>query len=414
MSYDQTTPHEREPGEDDVPAGENPEQRRDPWRTIDPRWLRETPPPRRWLLKRPTKNDYPCPPPHGDGLLPLGKVGLLVADGGVGKTHALVALAVSVITGHPWLGYYHIPHQARDGKVLLLLAEEDEEEIWRRLYTVSIAYELTEAEQAKVQSQLYAIPLIGKSVAILDNEGGESRFLIRTQKRLQRDAGTHGWSLVVMDPFSRFSPEESESNNSVATRTIQAAETLTEAPGEPTVIIAHHAPQVALSNGSVRARGVTAIKDAVRWEATLRLDGGDVWFRQSKSNYSVPMDPNKELRLIRERGGLLRAATSEEDDERAEALAAKKDASQAERDAKRAARIDALEEQILEALASPGVCPTSRIELRSLVRGGNTEKEEAISSLVANGRIIRPSSKGEPYRVAYPPGQIDIPETWDA
>src|SRR5258708_29709406 len=69
------------------------------WRPLDPAWMTEPPPPRRWLLRHPTRDGHPVAQGHGDAPVQLGDVGMLVSAGGVGKTKAVMSLGVSVVTG---------------------------------------------------------------------------------------------------------------------------------------------------------------------------------------------------------------------------------------------------------------------------------------------------------------------------
>ena len=85
-------------------------------------WYTTKPSPREWLL-RDKRTDA--------GVLPRARVGLLVAEGGAGKTLALCQLAVSLATGVPWLGVFDVP---QTGRTLLVLGEETSEECHRRLY----------------------------------------------------------------------------------------------------------------------------------------------------------------------------------------------------------------------------------------------------------------------------------------
>lgn len=360
------------------------------WIPLDPAFLEGPAPPRRWLLRRPTRNDEPCEPALGDGLLPLGKVGLFVADGGIGKTMALVALGLSIITGRPWLNYFHVPAEAQLGKVLLALAEEDREEVHRRLFPVVAAYGLTAAEKAAVVDRLVALPLTGSPVRLVDDDGNPTAELLEIQARLAADPGAHGWSLVVLDPFARFAAPTAEIDNAVATRTVQAAESLIAAPGSPTVLIAHHTPAEAIRSGAIRARGVTGIRDAARWEAVLRADGRDVYFQQTKSNYSRGMP--EELLLVREAEGILRVATDDEAEARA------KPDKEAARDARREEGIARLMDDYVSALMAAAEPPTTQRELVALVGGAQIQRADAVARLLATGRILRPRFRGDSYR----------------
>src|SRR5262245_66496357 len=89
---------------------------------VDPSWFSEVPRDREWLLKDSRAN--------GRGVLPAGKVGGLIAAGGIGKTMVLTQLALAVAGGFRWLDTFDVT----PGRVLLVLGEEDEEEARRRTY----------------------------------------------------------------------------------------------------------------------------------------------------------------------------------------------------------------------------------------------------------------------------------------
>jgi hypothetical protein len=86
-------------------------------------WATVAPPKREWLLRDARSS-------LSNGVLPLGKVGLFISEGGLGKTMALVQCAIAVATGSTWLGSY----STKPGRVLLILGEEDAEEVRRRFY----------------------------------------------------------------------------------------------------------------------------------------------------------------------------------------------------------------------------------------------------------------------------------------
>src|SRR5712691_3104533 len=83
------------------------------WKQFDHALLSTAPAPRRWLLRHPTLDGVSCASGEGDGLLPLGKVGVLSSEGGAGKTHAMVSLATAITSGRPWLGHFDVDPRAR-------------------------------------------------------------------------------------------------------------------------------------------------------------------------------------------------------------------------------------------------------------------------------------------------------------
>ncbi len=247
---------------------------------IDP--LTTPPKSRRWHLYT----------PEGEGLLPMGRAGILSAEGGVGKTSALLSLGIADITGRPWLGCLDVGAEAEGKNVALLLGEEELEEIHRRVWSIAKAMELYDSEREAVAEKLFAIPLAGHHVAMLENSNGnyvESQFFADVRELL-RTGGP--WSLIVIDPLSRFSGGDVESNNEVATRFFQTVESLCRMPGEPTVLVAAHSSKLSRRSGDADVRGVTGLTDAARWVATLKKGRkNSVVFEQVKSNYSRPYEP---------------------------------------------------------------------------------------------------------------------------
>jgi len=75
------------------------------------------PPPRQWLV---------------EGIIPLKAVTLFAGDGGTGKSLLALQLACSVAYGAPWLGF-----ETLSGPALVVAAEDDRDEIHRRLHAIA-------------------------------------------------------------------------------------------------------------------------------------------------------------------------------------------------------------------------------------------------------------------------------------
>lgn len=281
------------------------------WPSGDVGLYASPPLPRPWLLTS----------PGGQGVLPLGKAAILAAEGGTGKTSALVALAVSVVTGRLWLGHYEVPDYVA-GRALLLLAEEDGDDVHRRLWSVAEAYGLSEHERARCAAKIVAVPLAGLPVALTTVTNGvlaETPLVADLRQRLSAAGGGMGWSLVGIDPLSRFAGGDVEGSNEAATRFVEVLESLTRAPGHPTVLVCAHSSKTARRQGQADVRGVTGLTDAARWVATLQRDRERVVFSVVKSNYSLPTDPVP----LRWEAGVLRTLTPSENAERASVEEAK-------------------------------------------------------------------------------------------
>lgn len=327
---------ERPKGPPGDPPGEEPGVFGAAWGWLGDRaWPEGNPKPRRWLLMRRTTEqegrEQGAPLAHG--FLPLGKVGMLAAAGGAGKTMALAQLAVSVATGLPWLGHYTVPAESR-GPVLLALGEEDEEEVQRRLYDIRKGLGLSEAPEAwaALKRNLMILPLAGVPVQLVSAQGKDKRpeetQAFQELRRRIEGAGVD-WKLLVLDPLSRWAGPETETDNFAATRFVAAVESLTQVRGNPTVLLAHHTTKAArrgLDAGeATAARGASALTDGVRWVANLlKPEGSPLSLSLVKTNYTrnAPDVP-----LKRENGGVLRAMSSEELEHfAAEEAAAKKPA----------------------------------------------------------------------------------------
>jgi RecA-family ATPase len=247
-------------------------------------------------------------------VLPLGKVGQIVAEGGAGKTMVLAQLAVAVATGTPWLGALDV---ASPGRVFLALGEEDADEVHRRLFNA-----VRSSRAANPQpGSIVVLPLAGVACAMLeaDDRGNaiEAPFLPWLRSHL---AASPDWRLVVVDPLSRFAGPDAEIDNAAATRFVQALESIAGATGA-TTLAAHHTTKASRARGATvdgtAGRGSSALFDGTRWQCSLaaeRLELADsdtrerlgevVTFTVSKSNYGRKPDPIM-LRRDLDNGGAL-------------------------------------------------------------------------------------------------------------
>jgi RecA-family ATPase len=87
--------------------------------------------------------DQPIPPRewHVADVLPAKQVSLLYGDGGTGKSLLAAQLAASTVLGRPWIGI-----DVRQGDVLFLTAEDDRDEVHRRLADIVRAEGVTLAD----------------------------------------------------------------------------------------------------------------------------------------------------------------------------------------------------------------------------------------------------------------------------
>ena len=254
-------------------------------------WLRQEPPPRRTLLG--------C---QGECVLPLGKVGFFIGEGGVGKSWAVCQMAIAVASGVPWFQTFEVPPESK-GAVLLAMAEEDQDELHRRLFQATGAMRLEAAQLADVEANIWPMALAGTFVEFLKD--GEPGWMHRAfDELLRQGCPAEGWRLIVLDPASRFMGVDAEKDNAYATRFVQLLEQLTKLPGHPTVLCVHHTSKSSRQAGqsvrAVAARGASALTDGARWQGNLsplydqgtgeQIEGAAL-FQVTKSNYGPMPGP---------------------------------------------------------------------------------------------------------------------------
>lgn len=282
----------------------------------EPDWLTGPHPRRRQAL-------LALPGEERELFLPQGKTAMIAAAGGTGKTTLLVGLALSVATGKPWLGHYPVEGL---GKVLLALGEEDAEEMHRALFWQAQNLGITDTAEARqlVYERVHALPLAGTRSAFIEPGAGvdqENGGLLPGHEypdwtpafvQLRQYLKEHGpWALIVLDPASRFMGPDAEVDNAAATRFIEMLELLSQAPGAPTVLIAHHTNKASLQAGRATqadARGSSALTDGIRWQASLKHvaladgvpnKGNRIVLEVTKTNYGPATPP---LHMVRPDG----------------------------------------------------------------------------------------------------------------
>lgn len=349
--------------------------------------LSKPPPPRAYLLRYPTRDGLPVPPGGvGDGFAPAGVAGLLFAEGGAGKTVLLMMLGVCAITGREWMGFRVDPdHVGR--RVLLVLIEESDEEVHRRLWAIADHLDLDVNERRAVEDRLAVFALAGTDyptqLAVVDAEGrpGATASLRRLLEIVR--GADEPWGLIAIDPLARAFPD-AETSNAAATFAVQSVERLVRAPGRPLVMLLHHSSKSARTTGKADSRGVTGLSDAARWALSLTVKGMLVELLQTKSNYSAPMhDP---IHLVRDRGGVLRLASTAERTEAAEA-AGEAQATQAEDDLRRVILA-------LRGAATRGERPKSKKEVGRLARLSDARAGWAVDRGLSTGEIEKRNERG--------------------
>lgn len=220
------------------------------------RYLATDPPLRRWLIK---------------DLLVLSKAAAIIAPGGSSKSQWLLQLAVGVASGVPVADHWEIGER---GSALVFFAEDDEDEIHRRLKRITdhLKLEGHGAALQGIEDRLHVFSTIGVDTLLTRRESsGEVTRTGIGERILKMAEQLTNLRLIVFDPASRFRGGE-ENSNEDATRFVEALETVAKQTGA-TVLIAHHTNKTSYSPdyepGQGASRGASALTDGLRWQMNL-------------------------------------------------------------------------------------------------------------------------------------------------
>ena len=272
------------------------------------RFLSTPAPLRRWVMQ-----DF----------IPLGIVAAIISPGGMGKSQFLMQVAYSVATGVPLAGHWQV---GEVGAVLMLCAEDDPDEIHRRVRRIhaQLSGGLNSATRTELINRLHIKSLVAEDVQLTSvrygNEATKTEVCARLELTVQQ---LHNVKLIIIDPASRFRGGE-ENSNAHATRFVSALEGLAKATGA-TVLIAHHSNKAsayvaeASQNSS---RGASGFTDGIRLQFSLTSIAKTKGYeaiapndRQNylelsvvKSNYTAPQIP---VLLHREADGYILASSAQ-------------------------------------------------------------------------------------------------------
>jgi hypothetical protein len=259
------------------------------------------------------------------GLIPLKKVGLVVAPGGTGKSFAMLQLGFSVASGAPYMGHWDINDI---GGVLILAAEDDQDDIHRRLDALVDSYipffdgdeDLKTKYLNLARKNLFILSRVGKTNLLTVSNGyGDVLRTKRVDELADLAKLIPNIRLIIIDPVKRFAGGD-ENNPEDMTRFVETLEIIRARTGA-TVLAVHHSNKTAMRSGGAlsqeASRGSSALTDGVRWQANLAKMHPDdavhygisdedigryVAFGVAKTNYTAPLG---QLWLHRGPGGIL-------------------------------------------------------------------------------------------------------------
>ncbi len=205
-----------------------------------------------------------------DGLIPIGKPGLLAASGGVGKSLSVIQLALRIACGGGrWWG----KDVKERGNVIVLCAEDDLMEIHRRLDLLD-----PRGERFNSQYEVYVFPIPEqKEPMILLREEG---ITPQATELLEEISSIPNLKLVCFDPLQAFTTGNVSSSNEVGQLWGSYCANIS-ARLKCTTLTVHHLNKAGLTVDSddsmvqrTSVRGASSLVDSQRFCLTMAL--GDV------------------------------------------------------------------------------------------------------------------------------------------
>lgn len=193
--------------------------------------------------------------------------------------------------------------------------------------------ELSREQREKIVNGLDILDVSGMNVSF---NNGEKPFENVLQEIITENSTEEGWSLIILDPASRFLPKDAEIDNSAATHFIEECEKLRRLPGNPTILIAHHVNKSSIGGSKLfsdendstqaAARGSSALVDGARFVINIDSVVKEDWIkktdfsnkkiikvRHSKMNYAPFMETVNAV-IDNENGIIYSLSPQEEDD----------------------------------------------------------------------------------------------------
>jgi len=201
-----------------------------------------------------------------EGLIPIGKPGILAAVGGVGKSLSVIQLALAVACGGRWWG----KNVVERGNTVIFCAEDDLMEIHRRL---DLLDPLGKRFNSSHEVYVFPVPEQKEPMILLREEG----ITPIAQELVEELQAIPNLKLVCFDPLQAFTTGNVSSSNEAGQLWGSYCANISARLGCSTLTI-HHLNKGALANDSDDAmshraeiRGASSITDSVRWAIAMWL-----------------------------------------------------------------------------------------------------------------------------------------------
>lgn len=196
--------------------------------------------------------------------LPVGKVAVLSAPGGTGKSFLLLELGMSVAAGEPLI-YGLAPEKA--GPVRYVSFEEDEIDLHNRLAALFQTFGTLKPPT----DNFFPSALEGESLPLLVGRDVGRGVAVDRDAVAWLERQCEGMRLVILDPLSRL--HEADENNNGEMKALIKVLIAVAKKTQCAIVVAHHTSKAAILNGSADVqgshRGASCIVDDPRLAMTL-------------------------------------------------------------------------------------------------------------------------------------------------